>query len=192
MSIGPSKGFVNIDCLELDDSIQNDYADIGNEILKVGISSQETVKLAPNCNDSQRLLIDKEKKPAIKKDLKPRSMEESKKSHERENSSCKNTVKMTDRRDFSFVESQRESNVPLTNYNLLQGKRPSKQEKPENGWASVNDTVTRLHGINSAQMSNKDPLKDRLEVMAVNPFIHDSQLFVTQDSETKNFGGFLF
>jgi hypothetical protein len=53
----------------------------------------------------------------------------------------------------------------------------------------VNDTVSRLHGINSAQMSNKEP---RPEPMLVNPFIHDSQLFVTQSSETRNFGGFLF
>lgn len=77
------------------------------------------------------------------------------KSHERENSSCKNTVKMTDRRDFSFIDSHKESNVPLSynNKNLL-AKRPTetRQGKPDGQlgvW--VNDTVSRLHGINSAQ-----------------------------------------
>lgn len=47
-------------------------------------------------------------KASSKAELKPISLEESKvgerHKHERENSSCKNTVKMTDRRDFSFVE----------------------------------------------------------------------------------------
>jgi hypothetical protein len=105
---------------------------------------------------------------------------------------------MTDRRDFSFIDSQRESNVPLSynNKNLL-GKRPTeiRQSKPEVNmgmWGSVNDTVSRLHGINSAQMSNKDLLYPRAEPFSVNPFIHDCQLFGTQsNTETKNFGGFL-
>ena len=65
---------------------------------------------------------------------------------------------MTDRRDFSFVDSQRESNVPLSynNKNLL-AKRPAEKGKPDGQlgvW--VNDTVSRLHVINSAQHSNKD------------------------------------
>jgi hypothetical protein len=52
--------------------------------------------------------------------------------HERENSSCKNTVRMADRKDFSFIDSHRESNVPLNNFSLL-GKRPmdNRSGKPD-------------------------------------------------------------
>lgn len=220
-SIGISKGYVHIESLELDESIQNDYAGF-----KVAVT-EETIK--PQKGNPGGRLISEPKKPIESqqirtdarkindsdfksqnkrdREIKPLSLEDSKikdqpnaltKSHERENSSCKNTVKMTDRRDFSFVDSHRESNVPLSynNKNLL-GKRPTeiRQGKPEyqlGMWGSVNDTVSRLHGINSAQLSNKDPLYPRAEPFSVNPFIHDCQLFGTQsNTETKNFGGFL-
>lgn len=169
-SIGQSKGFVNIESLELDDSIQNDYQDFKD--LKVAISTEETVRMQgrkpTQKSDSQKFTRENKaneseliKPSSIKKELK--SLEETKANGERENSSCKNTVKMTDRRDFSFIDSQRESNVPL---NILKRDKSAKQE----GW-SVNDTVSRLHGINSQQMSNKEL---RPEPMSVNPFIHDS------------------
>ena len=78
-------------------------------------------------------------------------------SHERENSSCKNTVKMADHKDhkdFSFIDSHRESNVPL-NYCSLLGKRTldgqagKPDQGPSAGFGSVNDTVSRVQGISS-------------------------------------------
>lgn len=111
-SIGQSRGFVNIESLELDDSIQNDYQDFKD--LKVAISTEETVRMQGRKpvqkSDSQKLTRENKaneseliKPSSVKKELK--SLEESKANGDRENSSCKNTVKMTDRRDFSFIDS---------------------------------------------------------------------------------------
>lgn len=74
---------------------------------------------------------------------------------------------MTDRREFSFLDSQKESNVPLNNYsqnhkNLLSRKPNDFWQQKQDGagkeiggiWGSVNDTVTRLNGINSSKLSN--------------------------------------
>jgi len=89
--------------------------------------------------------------------------EQSPASHE--NSSCKNTVKMTDRREFSFFESQANSNIPLNNnksqknllarkpneyWNQPNGNGPVGNKELSGAWGSVNDTVSRLQGINSS------------------------------------------
>ena len=71
--------------------------------------------------------------------------------HDGENSSCKNTVKMTDRREFSFLESQHgkgEVKIRATqasnsvNNEYFKSLVDSKKDK--DAWGSINDTVSRL------------------------------------------------
>jgi hypothetical protein len=83
-SIGISKGFVNIENLELDVSLEHDPNDLKD--IKIGLSSQETVRM-PNAkkeSDSQKQ-TDKAKKvndldifKPSKAELKPLQLEESK------------------------------------------------------------------------------------------------------------------
>lgn len=131
----------------------------------------------------------------VKRVRDPNKLFENNRNHEHENSSCKNTVKMTDRREFSFLDSQKESNVPLNNnHKNLLSRKPNEfwTNKPETNeiggiWGSVNDTVSRLHAINSQQVNKPDAMIFISDEKPLNPFIHESQMFMA-NSETNIFG----
>lgn len=58
-------------------------------------------------------------------------------------------------------------------------------------WGSnVNDTVSRLHGLNTSQMSKLDGVMYGPDGNPLNPFISDSYLFQNSNAqnETNNFG----
>jgi len=71
-----------------------------------------------------------------------------------ENSSCKNTIKMTDRREFSFFDS------------MKQPKQIDYASIRQSTWGSVNDTVARLQALSNSQKSIKDGIKE-----GNNPFV---------------------
>jgi hypothetical protein len=61
-----------------------------------------------------------------------------------ENSSCKNTIKMTDRREFSFFDS------------LKHPKPVDYASIRHSTWGSVNDTIARLQALSNSQRSIKE------------------------------------
>ena len=108
------------------------------------------------------------------------------------NSSCKDTVRMNERREFSFIEqmSKDGANDPQkpSEYFLVQNK--AKQRNSGN-IISVNDTVSRLQGLNSSQASKQDGVMYGPDGNPLNPFISDSYLFqnsLNPNNETNNFG----
>ena len=97
------------------------------------------------------------------------------------NSSCKNTIKMNDRRlhgvhgDFSFFESvNREfGNANAANHNSNQ--HGSQYESINVG--QINDTVSRLQGLNTSEMNRHAGIFNGPDGNPCNPFISDSYLF---------------
>ena len=63
--------------------------------------------------------------------------------------------------------------------------------KDGGNFISVNDTVSRLQGLNSSQMSKQDGIIYGPDGNPLNPFISDSYLFqnsTNPNNETNNFG----
>ena len=95
------------------------------------------------------------------------------------NSSCKDTMKMNDRREFSFIEQSTNENVgALNNYHSLQVMGTADGYIDGQAWGNnVNDTVSRLQGLNTSQMSKLQAVLYGPDGNALNPFIGDSYLF---------------
>ena len=73
------------------------------------------------------------------------------------NSSCKDTMKMNDRREFSFFESVNRE-FGNANAGIYQGSLG--HLRPSGNFESIsighiNDTVSRLHGLNTSEMQRQ-------------------------------------
>mmetsp|Transcript_21483 Transcript_21483/g.28791 ORF Transcript_21483/g.28791 Transcript_21483/m.28791 type:complete len:156 (-) Transcript_21483:1109-1576(-) len=107
------------------------------------------------------------------------------------NSSCKDTVKMTDRREFSFFESVNKefgnANAALYHGSLGQSRQGNNFESINVG--QINDTVSRLPGLNTSEMNREAGMMYGPDGAPCNPFISDSYLFLNSvTNETYNFG----
>ena len=100
---------------------------------------------------------------------------------------------MNDRREFSFIESvNREFGNANVGGGIYQGSLG--QSRQANQFESINigqinDTVSRLHGLNTSEMKKNAGFMYGPDGAACNPFIGDSYLFMNNSvSDTNNFG----
>jgi len=105
-------------------------------------------------------------------------------------------MKMNDRREFSFIESvNREfGNNAGNNIGGIYNQGSLGQSRQANNFESINigqinDTVSRLHGLNTSEMKKKAGFMYGPDGAACNPFIGDSYLFMNNSvNDTNNFG----
>jgi len=108
------------------------------------------------------------------------------------NSSCKDTMRMNDRREFSFFEAvNREfgnANIGSIYHGSLGQSRQANHFESIN-IGQVNDTVARMHGLNTSEIKREVGALYGANGASCNPFISDSYLFLNSNSnETYNFG----
>ena len=104
------------------------------------------------------------------------------------NSSCKDTMKMN--REFSFFESvNREFGNANAGGGIYHGSLG--QSKHINQFESINigqpnDTVSRLHGLNTSEMKREAGILYGADGAPCNPFISDSVLFQNSGTNESN------
>ena len=90
---------------------------------------------------------------------------------------------MADRREFSFIENFPNNKlVGQSQFNSLQVVGKTDGYIEGTGWGNnVNDTVSRLQGLNTSQMSKLDGVLYGPDGNPLNPFINDSYLFLNSN-----------
>ena len=98
-------------------------------------------------------------------------------------------MKMNDRREFSFIESVNREFGNVNVGGIYQGSLG--QSRQDNNFESINigqinDTVSRLHGLNTSEMKKNAGFMYGPDGAACNPFIGDSYLFMNNSANSVN------